>query len=157
MLAERILALLGSPELRAELGRRGLERARLFSPRLWEARMDEILGQALQEKGGEPPGKAAPTSPRTALEQLRYQADIAMRGYTVRSDKPLIGALIAWVRRNLTSHLREPYLDPVIERQVSFNLRAVGLLGEMEEKLARLEARMERLEGLLEDLEGPEA
>ncbi len=55
------------------------------------------------------------------LESLKSRTDIMLRGYSVQSQVPVIGGLIAWVRRNLTSHLREPYLDPIIERQVEFN------------------------------------
>jgi glycosyltransferase involved in cell wall biosynthesis len=52
---------------------------------------------------------------------LDNTADVMKRGYVVRSGVPVIGPLIAWVRRTLTSHLREPYLDPMIEKQVAFN------------------------------------
>jgi hypothetical protein len=48
--------------------------------------------------------------------------------YVVRSAAPLVGPLIAWTRRNLTSHLREPYLDPTLRRQETFNLLVVHVL-----------------------------
>lgn len=74
----------------------------------------------------------AKTDPATQLDRARallrghvlhldYIADVMKRGYVVRSKAPLVGPLIAWIRRNLTSHLREPYLDPMIEKQVAFN------------------------------------
>ncbi len=55
-------------------------------------------------------------------------ADVMLRDYVVQSTQPLVGSLIVWVRRNLTSHLREPYIDPVIERQVVFNQLALECL-----------------------------
>jgi FkbM family methyltransferase len=60
------------------------------------------------------------------LTKLKQEADVMSRDYQVRSHIPLIGGLIAWVRRNLTSHLREPYLDPTLERQVAFNQQVIG-------------------------------
>jgi chromosome segregation ATPase len=103
-----------------------------------------------------------------------------IRPYVVRSKLPIFGPLIAWVRRNLTSHLREPYLDPMVERQVSFNRQLVDAMertrafvtGQNEahrrdvtqvtERQTRLEKRVELLEArmrlaLARQLEGVEA
>lgn len=55
------------------------------------------------------------------IVHLDVTADVMKRGYVVRSKMPIFGPLIAWIRRNLTSHLREPYLDPIVEKQVAFN------------------------------------
>ena len=62
------------------------------------------------------------------LAGLNQQADVMLHGYTIHSHMPVVGQLIAWVRRNLTSHLREPYLDVIIERQVQVNRQVVGEL-----------------------------
>jgi len=62
------------------------------------------------------------------LTWLEKSADVMQRGYVVRSNAPLVGPLLAWLRRNLTSHLREPYLDPTLERQVAFNREVVKTL-----------------------------
>jgi glycosyltransferase involved in cell wall biosynthesis len=59
------------------------------------------------------------------------EPDVVLRGYQVRSRQPMVGPLIAWTRRNLTSHLREPYLDPILERQVRFNQRVVDCLSDV--------------------------
>jgi FkbM family methyltransferase len=59
------------------------------------------------------------------LAKLEQKADVMSHDYQVKSHVPLIGGLIAWVRRNLTSHLREPYLDPTLERQVAFNRQVI--------------------------------
>lgn len=58
---------------------------------------------------------------RQELARLRECADIIDHEYRIESKLPVIGPLVAWVRRNLTSHLREPYLDPALKRQVNFN------------------------------------
>ncbi len=78
--------------------------------------------------------------------------------YTVRSGIPVIGPLVAWLRRNLTSHLREPYLDPTLRRQDRFNwlvvqaMRQVSRLldepaaqPELEQRLTQVETRVDAL------------
>jgi len=68
-------------------------------------------------------------------DELEGAADVMLRGYTVQSHIPLIGPLIAWLRRNLTSHLRGPYIDPTLERQVGFNRRTVRLMEQLNEEV----------------------
>ena len=72
--------------------------------------------------------------------------DIMMRDYEVTSKVPVIGKLIAWFRRNLTSHLREPYLDPMLERQVAFNQRILEELRTIADIQADIFRRIEELE-----------
>jgi hypothetical protein len=80
------------------------------------------------------------------LEVLERQTDVMQRDYQVRSRLPLVGSLVAWTRRNLTSHLREPYLDPTLERQVALNRDLVHLLHETVRLYTDLETRLARLE-----------
>ena len=80
------------------------------------------------------------------LEATARQADVMPRDYQVRSGVPIFGPFIAWARRNLTSHLREPYLDPTLERQVALNHELVATLRDMIHLLADLEERLARLE-----------
>ena len=61
-------------------------------------------------------------------KQLRSLQHVGMPGYEVRSQVPFVGRLIAWVRRQLTSHLKEPYLDPIVARQEEFNRELVQTL-----------------------------
>jgi hypothetical protein len=91
--------------------------------------------------------------------EIAGQSDIALRDYQVRSRAPLVGPLIAWVRRNLTSHLREPYLDPTIENQVDLNhriaqwmRRAATILAASAKQQTELEDRLESLEAQIEAL-----
>jgi hypothetical protein len=80
------------------------------------------------------------------LEAASSQADVMLRSYRVRSKLPFVGWFVAWVRRNLTSHLREPYLDPTLERQVALNRALIGILHDVLRLQADLEARVMRLE-----------
>lgn len=73
------------------------------------------------------------------LPALAAQADVADREYTVQSQIPVIGPLIAGIRRKMTSHLRERYFDPIIERQVSFNKKLVAALHSVCEEVNRFE------------------
>ena len=140
-LGNKIVELFQDDARRNELIRRGLERARDFSV----ARYEDGLLKAID--GIMPPVltsglRAIPLEPASALvlertveamladdvRELAVHCDVALRDYVVRSKAPLVGPLIAWIRRNLTSHLREPYLDPIVERQVEFNRRVAELL-----------------------------
>jgi hypothetical protein len=80
------------------------------------------------------------------IESIERQTDVMLRSYQVRSKVPLIGLLIAWLRRNLTSHLREPYLDPILERQVALNRELVIVVREVLRLQTNLDARLARLE-----------
>lgn len=83
-----------------------------------------------------------------ATSQLaQSQADIMLRDYAVRSRIPLVGGLVAWLRRNLTSHLREPYLDPTLERQVAFNRTVLDWLVQTQARLEALETQVRNLQG----------
>lgn len=73
------------------------------------------------------------------MEQLKAMASVTLRDYEVRSPTPVFGPFIAWVRRNLTSHLRKPYLDPTLDRQEAFNLRAANALQYLATRLAAYE------------------
>ena len=86
----------------------------------------------------------APTSVLPDAEahyrELETMGDVSMRDYIVRSDKPVVGSFIVWARRNLTSHLKEPYLDPIIDRQVHVNRRLAWDLKSLYNRLRELAA-----------------
>ena len=67
-----------------------------------------------------------------------------MPEYEVASGAPLVGPAIAALRRNLTSHLREPYLDPIIERQEAYNQLLLDTLLPALERSIRAQQRLER-------------
>ncbi len=88
------------------------------------------------------------TTPQATIEEMRVQlarlkqaSAITIPGYTVTSHAPVVGPLLAGLRRMFTSHLREPYIDPILERQEAFNRELVQTV----EQLA-LRLEHERLE-----------
>ena len=96
------------------------------------------------------------------VAQLQAAADVMIKNYTIRSGLPVIGGLLAWLRRNLTSHLREPYLDPMFRRQEGFNWLVVHTLHHLvhqlaqpilatgDQRIAKLEAEVAELRAELE-------
>jgi hypothetical protein len=109
--------------------------------------------EAVQRYGPSLAARAEALKARGRLETLKTRADVMMRDYEVTSSIPVIGRLIAWVRCNLTSHLREPYLDPMIERQVAFNQATVELIKQAVNSWSSSDRRHAELESRLEDLE----
>jgi glycosyltransferase involved in cell wall biosynthesis len=173
-LAEKALAVLQDAGLRRTLVERGRERAQVFSMERYEAGWAEILEQVAAQttlhtrldregEAGEAQPDLAASRPEILLKALAHeiqaQGDVSLRDYELRSGVPLLGPLIVWIRRNLTSHLREPYLDPIIERQVSLNLRVAEWIrrvtrawNDAERQRAGLEERVRALEAQVESL-----
>ncbi len=139
-LAEKVLRVLEDGDLRQALVARGQERAKAFGVQRYRAGLAEIvdavvaqtLPQVPSEADGESRAEPLPSSPARLLgilaDEIQAHSDVMLRGYVVRSRIPLLGGLVAWTRRNLTSHLREPYLDPTLERQVEVNRRSAEWL-----------------------------
>jgi hypothetical protein len=186
--ADKLVVLLKDDKRYGALVQRGLERARTFSLEAYDAGFAEIVDAATRWVRALPPLERPGIEEEAALEsykplgirrggmlvndmvELSAQADVMMRPYVVRSSFPVLGPLIAWVRRNLTSHLREPYLDPTLERQVKFNQLVVdGLerlqdlsleqlalqrrdVGTFGKRLARVEKRLDLLEAQVKAL-----
>jgi glycosyltransferase involved in cell wall biosynthesis len=177
-LAEKALVVLQDADLRQTCITRGRERVQDFGLKRYEADLTEIVDRALTytlprvspgsaalDEGmstESPAGAASHTSLLHLLAQeIRDRSDIALRDYRLRSGAPLVGPLIVWVRRNLTSHLREPYLDPTIDRQVEVNRReaewmqiAVRALAAAARRQTELEERVRVLEAQIRQLAG---
>ena len=85
--------------------------------------------QPLSRKGTIPDGLPLGESVFSVIspQQLASRGKIVVP-YRTQSWIPLLGPLIAWVRVNITSHLKEPYIDRMARRQTNFNLLVVGLL-----------------------------
>jgi glycosyltransferase involved in cell wall biosynthesis len=179
-LARCAVRLLQDDQAYGRCVRSGLERARQFSLEAQEVAFAEVVDEATRwvqalppldadeaetaERGG---GRRPMRGRRVRVEDLNelYAAgDVMQRPYVVRSRLPLVGPFIAWVRRNMTSHLREPYLDPTLERQVAFNRLVVDALERtrdagtetvtaLQEQLRTLLARQRRFEQRLALLE----
>jgi glycosyltransferase involved in cell wall biosynthesis len=145
-LADCIMRVLTEDVLCGKLVRNGLARTREFSREEYTSRWARLVTQAmawlptyswytyLYPRSAQPVAgdmennQTAEESLMETLKRLYSTADVMLRDYRVRSRLPLIGPVVAWLRRNLTSHLREPYLDPMFERQVTFNREMVRVL-----------------------------
>jgi glycosyltransferase involved in cell wall biosynthesis len=157
-LAEKISRILTDDDLCGELVQRGLARAREFSLETYEAGWSQVVAEAAAWLPSQPyprprsvlarsasalpkqrEGRSTTMSDvefvRSEVDQLETAADVMIRGYTVRSRIPVLGPIVSWFRRNVTSHLREPYIDPMFERQVRFNRRVVAILRDLVERL----------------------
>lgn len=170
-LADKIVQVLTDDALCGDLVRRGLARAQQFSLENYQLGWSRIVAEAAAwlpsqpyprlravqvEAAVAPAAEAGPGSGgKPLLEALDQSADVMLRSYTVRSGLPVVGPLIAWIRRNLTSHLREPYLDPTLERQVAFNRRVVRAMETLMIRVAELEKRQSELEACLAEKQKP--
>jgi hypothetical protein len=89
-----------------------------------------------------------PTLFDAMLGQTLYpQADIAIHEYRVRSNAPLVGPLIAWPRTQMPSHLKEPYIDKIVARQVRYNQMLATELDYLHAQLRQIENQIEALRG----------
>jgi glycosyltransferase involved in cell wall biosynthesis len=138
LLAETIAHLLDDSTLQATLAARGRLRAQTFSLAAFNRQAQAVIETTLAQ--------ATPTSTTgvPARSPLLAQADIVERGYRVRSGLPAAGPLLAWSRRQATSHFHEPYLDQVMERQVAFNRRAASALAALRAEVDALKAEIKR-------------
>lgn len=138
-LARQIRRLLDDPTLYAEMARRGHIRAQTFSQDRFAANVAQLLEAVEQAaQAGPPPGHAA-------QNRLYDHADIALRGYAVRSGIPVVGTWVAAIRRALTSHVKEPYLDFIVERQVNYNQLLAAEVERLQAEVKRLQAEIEAL------------
>lgn len=150
---ERSIAGFSRPRtLYARLAQRGVARALAFTRRRFQ---DEQL--RLVELGARATPEALDSAHRAMLQRA---AAISRPGYRVSSGLPVVGPAVAWLRRQLTAHLKEPYLDPVIAEQERFNSELIGaLLPALDESLReqrRLRAEVELLRARLDGQLGRE-
>ncbi|HXF61800.1 MAG TPA: hypothetical protein VNK95_09285, partial [Caldilineaceae bacterium] len=80
-----------------------------------------------------------PTSP------LHQYTDVALRTYRIKSTLPVVGPLIEWIRHNMTVHIKEAYLDRIIEQQVNLNRLLVEEIAALQDDVARLQADVAEL------------
>jgi glycosyltransferase involved in cell wall biosynthesis len=185
-LAAQVLALLEDDALYGDLVQRGLHRGLDFSLEAYNNNWAAILNEVqewLVERPARPLRLSGPPQVKQGngvatelldlplqdeVNQLHQAAGAVLKPYQVSSNLPLVGSLIVWLRRNLTSHLREPYLDPTLRRQERFNwlvvqaMRQVNRLLEqpapsqsaLEQRVTHLESQWATLlDGLARELE----
>ncbi|MFQ3663982.1 MAG: glycosyltransferase family 4 protein [Chloroflexaceae bacterium] len=148
---EEALARLSRPRgLYARLAQRGVSRALAFTRQRFADELLTLVEQAL--------GDWPATFIAVRQETLRHVARVTRPDYQVRSRVPVAGPLIAWLRRQLTAHLKEPYLDPVIASQERFNRDLLETLLPLLDASLReqrlLRAEVERLRDRLNDRQG---
>ncbi len=114
-LAQQITRLLSEPTWRAVLIARGKARVEAFTLAQFDRHVQQMIASALAWSQ-----QPLPVAPQQS-NALYSTADVALRGYKVQSSIPGLGRLIEWVRTNSTSHLKEAYLDRIIEQQVNYN------------------------------------
>ncbi|MCB0075971.1 MAG: glycosyltransferase family 4 protein [Anaerolineales bacterium] len=152
-LAEGIATLIAAPEQRHALAQRGLDRVQRYAESEVDLRWSQIVAEASswlpeqlfprnsrlkdfvepvtpsvtdsRQAHGPPP--ALPTPWQQLLDQLAQQGATMDRSYQVRSSIPLV----ATVRRHLTSHLHEPFVNPTFDRQEQWNRAIVALLRQL--------------------------
>jgi hypothetical protein len=129
------------------LTQRGIRRALAFTPKRFHDAFLHLVEQARIQAGGH-------ISPQQH-EALDQAARVGTAGYQVRSSLPGVGRLVAWARQQLTAHLREPYLDPIVARQEQFNAELLRtLLPVLKQRLyeqRHLRQEIERLRARLEE------
>lgn len=129
------------------LTQRGIRRALAFTPKRFHDAFLHLVEQARIQAGGH-------ISPQQH-EALDQAARVGPAGYQVRSSLPGVGRLVAWARQQLTAHLREPYLDPIVAQQEQFNAELLRtLLPVLKQRLyeqRHLRQEIERLRARLEE------
>jgi glycosyltransferase involved in cell wall biosynthesis len=176
-LATQIISVLRDDKLYGDLVQRGLRRALDFSLEAYNNGWTKIITE-LQEWLVARPSRPLhlPGPPKLdggsavaaelldlplqdEIKQLHQAADAVLKPYVVRSGLPVVGPLIVWLRRNLTSHLREPYLDPTLRRQERFNWLVVQTMRQVNRLLeqpsgtqAAIDQRVTQLEAQLESV-----
>jgi O-antigen biosynthesis protein len=141
-LADALARLTRPLSLYEQLSRRGVRRALEFSRERFDERLGDVIARAEAD--------LAQGVSRAQIDALREAAQVAMPDYQVQSDAPVVGNLIASARRHLTSHLREPYLDPIVARQEAFNKLILDTLLPALEHSQHTQQRLERQIRLLE-------
>lgn len=179
-LADAVADVLADPALAEDLRQRGLDHAASYTLERYEQSFAAIidrecvdlalrvqpaprtqLAEAAQQSPAEIP--AAPSRRDRAARrgqaeagsywpELELEASVTMPEYTVRSKAPLVGGLIVWVRRNLTSHLKEPYVDPIFNRQQQYNLRAAWVIEELTRRLEEADRRAAALTAQVQEV-----
>ena len=139
-LTRQIARVLSDAAFRANLIERGKKRAQLFTVERFQQNVHKVVDEAVILSNKPLPGSARG---QTRLWEL---ADVALRGYKVRSGMPVLGRLIAWVRYQSTTHVKEAYLDRIIERQISYNQRLANEVEWLRAEIRRLRSQIDEIE-----------
>jgi O-antigen biosynthesis protein len=112
------------------LSQRGRRRALEFTEQRYEERLREAIERVARPA-------AAASAYAALLAPLRDLAKITRPEYRVQSRLPLVDQLVERARFQLTSHLRELYLDPILDQQEQFNLAIQAQIAELTQLIWR--------------------
>ncbi len=136
-LAQQVERLLTDSTLCNTLVERGTRRIVEFDQAHFERRVADVITEA------------AALTPEKLIQPLSGDlyppADVALHGYRVRSNLPLLGRLIEKVRTNSTSHVKEAYLDRIIDRQVRYNRLLADEINRLHTEVAHLRVQLDEL------------
>lgn len=139
ILVEQVSRVLDDVGLRQMMIDHGYQRVNQFSKEVFcrnaAAVVDEV--QSLVGEG---------VLLRRDVSPLVRLADIALHNYRVRSKAPLVGRLIEIIRYNMTTHVKEAYVDRMVEQQVLYNRCIV-------EEMLNLRAEVESLRVQVHELQ----
>jgi hypothetical protein len=139
-LVTQITRLLDDPNLRNSLVAQGRIRVQDFGPDRFAANVLSVVEEAMTfAQQDRPPAYSLATPP------LASYADIVIRDYRVRSGAPVVGKLIEWVRTNSTTHVKEAYLDRILERQVNYNRLLAVEVAALQNELTGLRTQLNEL------------
>ncbi|MCC6453664.1 MAG: glycosyltransferase family 4 protein [Caldilineaceae bacterium] len=139
-LVAQITRLLDDPNLRSALVAQGRTRVREFSKERFATNVVAVIDEAMKlAQQDRPPANTLAAPP------LATYADIVIRDYRVRSGAPVVGRLIEWVRNNSTTHVKEAYLDRILERQVNYNRLLATEVAALQNELSGLRAQMSEM------------
>jgi len=138
-LVRQIKQLLADPVWRAALIAQGKTRVADFGLEPFDKHVQAVIAAALTW------AQAVPSAPSHLQSPLYAAADVALRDYRVRSSIPGLGRFIEWVRTNSTSHLKEAYLDRIIEQQVNYNRQMAQEIARLQAEVAALQREVDAL------------
>jgi glycosyltransferase involved in cell wall biosynthesis len=142
-LARQLRRILTDASLRNTLVERGRQRVQAFTPEKFAANIRQAVRDAEQL------ARDLPAMQRQFIP-LYHLADVALRDYRVRSGLPLVGRLIEWVRTHSTTHVKEAYLDRMVERQVVYNRLLADEVRRLQAEVHKLQTQVESLRAMRE-------
>lgn len=138
-LAMKIRTLLRNPALHARMADAGQTRSQAFNLDRFQRMAVSAAADALELARQGPPETPGQDDP------LYIAADVAFRDYRARSGAPLVGPLIEWTRTNATTHIKEAYVDRMVEKQVNYNRKIAKQVILLRRQLKALRAQLDAL------------
>jgi glycosyltransferase involved in cell wall biosynthesis len=142
-LARQLRRVLTDASLRSALVERGRLRVQAFTPEKFAANIRQAVRDAGQL------ARDLPAMQRQFIP-LYHLADVALRDYRVRSGLPLVGRLIEWVRTHSTTHVKEAYLDRMVESQVVYNRLLADEVRRLQAEVHKLQTQVASLRAVRE-------